>query len=485
MYTTPMNSDSQIDISYRRIFRIAGPVMLTQLTYAAMGFIDTVMVGQLGVTALAAIGLGAMVVWWLNSFLIGAVSGVNTAVSQAEGASDRRGVGDSFVQGTWMGIFIGLGLGLILAWQAFPTFLRWVDPEPEVRQIAHSYMQIRMLSVISLVPLLVADSVYRGLGRTVVPMISAALQLLLNCGLNYVLIFGKLGFPEMGAPGTALGTVLSQFIVGSVLWLSIPLGRIGGHYSVLSRLRPNPVVLKMLFGLSLPIGLQSFMEMGGVSVFGVVMARLGEAEMAATQAVIQNWSVAFMAGFGLSVTATTLVGQCVGSGDLERARLAVKRVLLIGYLLMLPMAVLYLFLPEQLMSIFAHGADLELLRPFARPLFLIVTVCLILDLRFMVFSGSLRGAGDTSFPMWVNIASAWLVFVPAVVLVTPRWGIQAGWWCFVVHLLVMSTLLAYRFSGQGWRGKTIADRMARSEGPLVTPSLPSGLGNEAADLGER
>lgn len=472
--TLPSPDQSRVDISFRRIFEISAPVMLTQLTYTGMGFIDTVMVGRLGVTSLAGIGLGAMTVWWLMSFLFGSIAGVNTAVAQAEGARDRRGVADALIQGTWMGL--GIGCLLILVWPFLPLFFAWVNPEPEVAAIGLSYMKVRLLSAVAVVPIIAADAFYRGLGRTVIPMVSAFAQLALNCGLNYGFIFGHFGFPELGAPGTAVGTVLAQFAVGSVLWLSIPLGSLGRKYGVGQHLRPDPRILRMLLRLSVPIGFQNFMEMGGVSVFGVVMARLGEAQMAATQAVIQNWAVAFMAGFGMSVTATTLVGQSVGARDEELARSAVRRVLGIGYLLMIPMAVLYLLYPETLMSIFAQGEDFERLRPFARPLFLIVTVCLALDLRFMVYAGALRGAGDTAFPMWVNVASAWLLFVPTVILVTPRFGMNAAWWCFVLHLVVMSSFLAWRFHGSGWKGHGVAARLDdREKGPAGEAAVAGGL----------
>ncbi len=463
---------NKVDISYRRIFAIATPVMLTQVTYTAMGFIDTVMVGRLGVTALAGVGLGALTVWWLLSFLVGALSGVNTAVAQSEGAGDRFGVGRAVWHGLFMGIVIGVVL--VLFWPLIPTFFRLVDPGEGVRAVCEPYMKVRLLSAITLVPLLVADSFYRGLGRTFVPMVSSVVQLILNCLLNYAFIFGRLGAPELGAWGSALGTVLAQLLVGLVLFLSLFVGYFRREYRVASAFGFDSEMMRGLLIISVPIGLQHFMEMGGVSVFSIIIARLGEAEMAATQAVIQNWSVAFMAGFGLSVTGTTLTGQCVGAGDPTRARLAVKRVLRIGYLLMAALAAVYLLLPEQLMALFAQGHDLELIRPFARPVFRVVVVCLILDLWFMVFSGALRGAGDTAFPMWVNILSAWLLFVPVVAIVGPRYGMVAAFWCFVLHLAVMSTVLALRFRSDGWMGKSLRDRMAADQTHSDGASLAEG-----------
>ena len=455
-------TSSRVDLSYRRAFTITWPVMLSQLSHTAMGFIDTVMVGQLGVTALAAIGLGALTLWWLASFLVGTLHGVNTAVAQAEGAGDKHSVGVAFWQGTWLGL--GMALLLMCVWPFIPALLRLIGPEPEMARIATEYMQIRLVSFLAVVPLVVADAFYRGLGRTDIPLRAAIAQLVLNCGFNYLFIFGKFGFPELGAPGTAVGTLFATSIAGGGLFLSAVYGKVGQGYSMRSW-RPERAVMKALFVMSLPIGLQSFMEMGGISVFSVIIARLGAAEMAASNAVIQNWSVAFMAGYGLSVTATTLVGQCVGAGEPERASLAVRRTLRVGYVLMALMAVVYLVFPEALMAMFAHGEDLEQIRPFAKPLFRIVAICLVLDLWFMVFAGALRGAGDTAFPMWVNIASAWLLFVPSVLIVTPIWGMVAAWACFVGHLTVMSAILAWRFFSGRWIGHAMQDRL-EEESPV-------------------
>jgi MATE family multidrug resistance protein len=129
----------------------------------------------------------------------------------------------------------------------------------------------------------------------------------------------------------------------------------------------------------------------------------------------------------------------------------------------------YLALPEWLMAVFVQGEDLARLLPFARPLFTVVALCLLLDLGFMVFSGALRGAGDTSFPMWVNVSSAWLVFVPLVWWVTPRWGVVASWGCFVVHLALMAMVLGLRFRSGAWRGRSLRDRRRSRESLAAEP----------------
>jgi Na+-driven multidrug efflux pump len=190
--------------------------------------------------------------------------------------------------------------------------------------------------------------------------------------------------------------------------------------------------------------------MGGITVFAALVSRLGDAEMAATNAVIQAWSVAFMLALSLGVGATTLVGQCVGAGESAQACFVTRRLLRIGYALMALPGVVYLAFPHRLMALFVKAEELDRLAPFARPLFIVVVVCLMFDLRFNVLAGALRGAGDTSYPMWVTIASAWLLFVPATLWATPRFGLVGAWACLILHLAVLATALGFRVAGVAW-----------------------------------
>jgi MATE family multidrug resistance protein len=464
---------ARIDISYRRICRIAGPVVVTNFSYTMMGALDTVMVGHLGVSALAAVGLGNMISFSLLSFFWGATSGIDAMTAQAYGARDRDGVARVFFQGLYLAAVSGL---LILA--AMPLvrmLLGWVHASPEVERIALQFMNVRLFGGIAACVLWVCDNFYRGLGRTTIMMWCGMAQLVLNFSFNWVLIHGRFGLPAMGAAGAALGTVAAQLLIAVFLLCSILVfGRVRHEFfpslvtgsarrrslsgpqavpreSGMRRpWRFQPLFFRRMMALSIPIGVQTGLEMGGVTVFTAVVARLGDAELAATNAVIQAWSVAFMGALALSVGATTLVGQCIGAREPEQARVVVRRVSRLGVALMAVFGVVYVLGPRQLMALFVTAEDLPRLLPFARPLFTVVVVCLLFDLKFNLLSGALRGAGDTTYSMAVNVASAWLLFVPALLFATPRWGLVGAWACFILHLVAMSTLLELRVRGSKW-----------------------------------
>jgi len=481
----------RVDISYRRIFVIAGPVLVTNFSYTMMGVIDTMMVGRLGVAALAAVGLANMVAFSILSFFWGLMTGVNTLTAQAVGARDREAIGRVFFQGLYLAL--ASGLVILATMPLVKSILGWVDPSPEVARIAAEYMNVRLFGGLSVVLMWAGDNFYRGLGRTTVMMWCGMVQLVLNCGFNWVLIFGKLGAPAMGAAGAALGTVLAQlaialFLLGSIVaagpirreflpGLSFTAPRRRAHAAAAQTVdrgaevwRLRPALFGGLVRLSVPIGVQTCLEMGGVTVFTAVVARIGDAELAATNAVIQAWSVAFMGALALAVGATTLVGQCVGAGELAETRIVVRRVTWLGYALTVVVGAVYVLAPGRLMALFVSADELPRLLPFARPLFAVVVACLVFDLKFNILSGALRGAGDTTYSMLVNIASAWLLFVPALLLVTPRWGLVGAWSCFILHVFVMASLLELRVRGSRWLRSPV---LRGGEAPQRAGPVPS------------
>ena len=467
---------THIDTSYRRILRIGMPVLVSQLSYTAMGVIDTMMVGRLGIAELGGVGLGNMITWWFLSGFYGILSVVNTYVAQSVGANDRRGVGRTF----WHGLYLAIGFGALITLSSLlaPWIMNLTGADTGFLALATSYAEVRLLGGFGLAMLLVSDNFYRGLGRTDIPMWGAWCQLLLNCGLNYALIFGKFGAPALGVVGAALGTVIAQTIVGFALLASIFITKTYRVRYLLPRTRTLDLqVIKTLLVVGLPIGVQFFMEMGGIALFSALISRLGEAEMAATNAVIQAWSVTFMIGAALAVTATTLVGQCLGARQLEDARVAVGKIMKLGGAFTAVCAVFYIGFPEFLMRAFVEEGNVAELIPYARPLFAIVVVCLFFDLRFNLISGALRGAGDTTYSMLVNIGSAWLVFVPLTFLMIGRFGLVGAWWCLAVHVALMAFLLEVRYRGSRWIDVFLA-RQERSRNKATEPESPLELPSE-------
>jgi MATE family multidrug resistance protein len=378
------------------------------------------------------------------------LAGVNTLVAQAVGAGKLRAAGISL----WQGLYLGAActLSILAIWPLVPVLFSLAGVSPGVEAIATNYMRIRLLGGVGLTILMVADNFYRGVGRTDIPMWCGFVKLVINCGLNYVFIFGAFGAPELGTDGAAVGTVIANISIGFLmLALLFVRADFREEYALNTTWRYHASAFRELFAVSWPIGVQTFMEMGGISVFTAAVGRLGEAQLAATNAVIQAWSVAFMLGFSLSVGATTLVGQCVGAGEPERGRGAVRRILWVGAAFNAVLAIVYLAIPEAIMGLFITADQAASVLPFARPLFTVVVICLGLDLVYMVYWGALRGAGDTRFCMWVNVGSSWLLLAPGALLAAPHFGVVGAWCLLVVHLANIALWMGLRFRGRAWQ----------------------------------
>jgi MATE family multidrug resistance protein len=437
------------DISYRRIFDILWPVLISQLSFTLMGILDTVMVGRLGVVELAAVGLGNFLVFWFMSFFFGMNTGVNTLVAQAVGANDPKNAGIALGQGLYLAVISTVVMLACLP--AVPTVVGWTQASAELQAEAIPYMQVRIFAAIFYLVLGVFDNFYRGLGETRLPMVCGIAQLVLNFFFNWVLIYGNLGAPAMGTVGAAWGTAAAQAIVaiglGAILWLA-PANRRTYHLATAWPFRWP--IFRTLSILALPIGLQIFLEMGGITVFTALVAQLGADQLAATNAVISAWSAAFMTALSFSVVATTLAGQAIGAGRPDLAREGVRRTLQLGMVVTLALGVCYVAFPEQLISYFVAPEELGRVLPYARPLFLVVAACIVFDLYLNVYAGALRGAGDVRYALVINLVSAWVIFVPATYFAIHRWGLLGAWCCLIVHTAFFAFMLYLRYRGDAW-----------------------------------
>lgn len=460
-----------IDISYKRIALLTYPVAITQMCETLIGVFDTMMVGRLGVTELAAIGLAGMVTFWFYVVPLGMFPGMNAMVAQSYGAGDERACGVV----TWQGAVLALATGVVFAamWFVVPGIFRLTGATPEVQTIATEYMRIRMVGAGGFLLLLLASNFYRGIGRTLIPMWFAIAQVGLNIVLNYGLIYGRLGLPALGTAGAALGSVIAQWVVGAALCASLFLApALRTRYHLWSARGFDRAVFARLFHISWPTGVQTFVDMGAIIVFAALISRLGDAQLAATNAAIQAWSLSLMPIVGFSVGATTLVGQCIGAGQMDDARQVVWRLLRLAFGLNVLFAAVYLLAPLGFMGLFLQAEDMALVAPYARPLLTIVVVCMVFESLYNVGWGALRGAGDTRFPMVLNITVAWFVFAPLVIVVTPRFGLIGAWSCLIVFCAVIAVGITLRVRGDRWM-----------RAAAVRPPVPSGASGDLGALG--
>ncbi len=433
--------------NYREVWILAFPAILTMMSQTVMSLVDMWMVGRLGTAELAAVGLAGTLVWCIFSFFNGTVSSVNTFVAQYYGAGEHEKCSSN----TWQGLFLTVLFGVILAvigyWSGL--FFDLMRPSPQVRQLGMAYTRIRMMGGGFFVAYLTLSCFFRGIGNTKTPMKAVIVANLVNILFDWILIFGKFGFPRLEVRGAAIATVFAN-VVAAVWLLSIFLTR---RYDAIFRSRRTirlhwPEMQRML-RIGTPIGVQYFLDMGSFLVFAAMIGRMGDVQLAASNISIRLLSLSFLPAFGISIAATSLVGQYIGRKDPDRAILSGYTAIKMGLFYSASIAVIFLFLRERLIGLFDDSAEVLL---YGSRILLLAAVFQLFDAVGIVSSGGLRGAGDTRWIMIVGVSYAWLLFVPLALLFgyTLGMGVVGAWGGATIYIIIFGLTLFWRFWSKKW-----------------------------------
>jgi MATE family multidrug resistance protein len=432
----------------REVAALATPVVLTQLSHTAMGVVDSAMVGRLGPTELAAVGFASIWMWTIFSLLYGTASGIQTFVSQADGAGDAGSCGRWAWQGFYAVAPVALLFVLILAPLAGPL-LALLGPSAELQSSAVAYITARLVGEAAFAVTMVLTSFFRGLGDTRTPLYVTLFANAVNAVLDYGLIFGELGLPAWGVRGAGAATSVGSWLGAATLYIAFRRRSITQRFDT-RPVRPDRAAMVRFLRTGAPIGGQWCIGMTSFACFTTVVARMGDASMAASQAFVMLLSLSFMQAVGISVAASTLVGRYVGARDQVSAKRSFRSSIQIGLGLSCVIAVLFVSIPGPLLRIFTDDAAVSAL---GRPLLAIGALFQVFDFLAIVTQGALRGAGDTRWPFAVEMALGWGLFVPlAYVLgVVLEGGLTGAWVGGLVYICLLALTLVRRFRSGAWQ----------------------------------
>lgn len=434
--------------SYEEVWHLAHPAVLTMLSQTLMSFTDAAMVGRLGAVQLAGVGLAGTLAWGLFSFFNGLVNGVNTFVAQDFGARRYLNIGKM----TWQGIYLGLIAGVALVAMSFysPGFFRLMGPAPDVQAIGTSYLRIRLVGGIFMISWMCFSSFLRGLGDTRTPLKVSVIANAINIFLNYCLIYGKLGFPRLETDGAAIATVIATAI-GASMFLSVFLSKKNSErYATRTERQLDPRALWRLARISLPMGVQWALDMASFVVFSALIGRISTTGLAASEVGLRLMSLSFMPLVGMSVAATTLVGQYIGSKEVPFAIRSGKSALKMSLVYTAFIGFLFAVFPDKLVSLI--NSDPEVVRIGTQVLRL-AAVFQIFDGLGIVSSGCLRGAGDTVWTMVVMVTYAWLIFVPLAYVggFILKGGAVGAWAGATIYIIALGITFFLRFKSGRWQ----------------------------------
>jgi MATE family multidrug resistance protein len=434
-----------------QLFRLALPMVVSQGAFAIMMFTDRFFLSRISPTHIAA-SLGGGVTFFVSAALFtGLMSYANALVAQYFGARDMHKCPQVVTQGILIAILCQPLLLLVTLGMA--NIFAYMDHDPAQVVLERQYYYVLMAgSFFTLVKICFA-SYFSGISTTRVVMIADLIGVFLNIPLSYVLIFGKLGMPELGIIGAGLGTVMAT-ILTIIIYLLFYFNPIHAErFRVLESFRFHAGIFRRYIRLGLPSALELFIGAATFNFFLLLFQGYGVNEGAA-MAIVFNWDMlSFVPLVGLNIAVMSMIGRSVGAGDISQANKVISSGLIIGLSYSGVMGLLFIIYRVDLVSVFATpGTDFSPIVILGSQMMIGMASYVMADAAILVCSGTLRGAGDTRWLMTTSITIH--VLMLAIQYVIIKWmgvGPITSWWVFVFTLIALSATYFSRVVGTTWR----------------------------------
>ncbi len=432
----------------RALLILAFPLIGSHVAQVILQVTNTVMLGWYGVEELAAGVLGVSTFFILFLMGSGMAHAVMPLAAAALGRNDETQVRRDTRMGMWLSIFYGVAI-MPVFWFAEPLLLA-LGQKPEIAALAQQFMRITGLGLIPALLIMVLKSFLAAQQRAQVVLVVTVTAAVVNALLNWALIFGNWGAPELGLRGAAISSVVVQVLSLLVLALWVALHRDFRRFRLFQRFwRPDRVAMRQVWALGWPIGLTSLMEGGLFHAAALMMGWIGTVELAAHGIALEITALTFMVHVGLSNAATVRVGRAEGAGDARALRDGALVAVVTSQLLGLFVIAAFLLIPGTLIGLFLDDAN-----PRAADIIAYGSVLLAMAALFQVADagqvlalGLLRGVRDTRVPMVIAIVCYWGIGIPASYLLAFKAGLGGPglWLGLVIGLSLAAVALHYRF----------------------------------------
>ena len=450
------------ETSLKYMLKLAGPMIVTTLSFTLMQFVDRFMVSRLGTEALAAILPAGFVSFVPASFAIGVIASVTTFVSQSFGRGEKRNCSNY----CWQGFFMGLGYSAIVAaimWPGAPLIFKMMGHEPAVANMEVIYLRIMLYTQFLAVFAWCSSQFFMGIHRPIITMYAALCGQVVNVAANYVLIFGKFGFPAMGIAGAGWGTFIGM-IVGAGIRMAVFLsGDINSNFECRRTMNIDFGKMKDLLKVGLPAG---FELMVNVAFWGVILfwliGKFGKEAMAATSVALAWTNISVMPVVGLASALTAAVGKSIGKGRKDTAIKQTSVCVRIGLVYMGLVGICFFVFRNELMRFWS--SDEKVIETGVNIL-ICAAIYQVFHAARITYSGALRGAGDT---IWLAAASALgavlILGLGGVLIIefAPGLGSIGPWIATTLSIISVGLANRWRFKSNRWMKIDLFKRKARS-----------------------
>jgi len=429
------------------------PVTLGTLTFTLLTVVDTAMLGRLGAVPLAASGVAGVLFFAITFPISGVSIGVQTLTARRFGEGNLPRCGEVLNTGALLSILLGLPFVIGAPWIA-RLLASFSSSDPAVLAASEVYLHYRFLGTAFMMINFTSRGFFAGIGRTRHQFFGAALTTATNILLDYLLIFGRAGFPELGIRGAAIASTIALGVGALYYTLVLVIGRdYHPRFAVFRRPWFTSTWLRPIVRLSIPVVLQRLTSNGAWSIFFLIVARIGTVELAASNVIRSIYHLTIMIGVGLGTAAAALVGQNLGAGDPDRAEeLAWEAVRLASWTMMIG-GLLFLFAPSFVFRIYT--GDAAVIGIGRLPLILLGFVQGFAGIG-LVLTQALQGAGNTRFVMLMEFGCVAL-YLPTVYLLglhTPL-RLVGAWTGEYTYWIVLAAVASWKFRSGSWKRTVI------------------------------
>ena len=446
------------DGGYREVLVIAVPLILSTGAWSLLLFVDRMFLSWYSSDAIAAAMPAGMASFAMMCLFIGTAAYVNTFVAQYFGAREEENIGAVI----WQGIYFS-GLSILIVVPAYlwsEEFFALISHEESVQLLEVDYFKLLMYSAVFMVLNNTLSSFFSGLGKTMVVMWVSILITVINMVLDYLFIFGKFGFSEMGIRGAATATNIAV-IIGSIVLLSLIFQeKYIQRFQLLSAWRFNKKLFNRLVYFGFPNGLRLFIDMSAFTAFLLFIGTLGTRELVASNIAFNINALSFLPMVGLMIGVAVVVGQRLGENQPQLAEKATWSAIHIALTFFGVLAVLYLSIPKVFIYPFTLNGGLDDMQGSVEMIVLLLKFIAffgMFDALFLVFLGALEGAGDTRFIMKMSFIISLLLLVLPCYLYIKNFeaNIYVLWSIITLNVILYCLVFFMRFYKGPWKTMSV------------------------------
>ncbi|MEW6027174.1 MAG: MATE family efflux transporter [Planctomycetota bacterium] len=448
--TSPVDTSNGVKSVRRAVVHLAWPVMLQHLLMSVMFLSDTIMLGWYSQSALAAVGLSGPITMMIRLTLMCIPISATAMVARSVGEQDATKTGANAVTALTVAVILGGIISLFGAALAGNIIALFTKPSSGLYKEAVTYLSITLSAFVMNYLFFVSTAILRGAGDTRTPLMVTIFANCLNIIGDYILIYGKLGFPEMGVKGAAISTFGTSVIEGLILFSFLFSSKSAVRLSFRSFWLVNKTTVKTLLQIALPAALEPMITHLGGLLFLKIVSGLGQASLATHHVILRIESLSFMPGMGLSVATGALVGQYLGARRVDLAGQTCRQSIRFALMIMGLLGLVFLLFPSPVISVFTGDADVRMLG----------VLCLMIaavEQPFlgyaMIHQGTFRGAGDTAIPLYINFIGVWLIRLPIAFVFANvfHWGLAGAWLTMPIDWLVRAVVYNIIFRTGRWQ----------------------------------